>query len=380
MAEQNRAEGLKFDSIIEKMTINYETEIDPETTLEKRVRYVYCPVCDTTQKRTIVPHLRDDHDEVWNIFLLKMVEMTNLGKRPMKIQHETFSTLFSWNVIQREMMMLKNERPELFQIKKVSNADCLEPDVPVEAPNSIWSFKKRGDWATHSGQYMGNWPPQIARILISRYSEAGQLVVDPFLGGGTTMVEAMLLSRKFKGSDVSDWAIYSSKLQMSNLKKVDRKRFKKYRSNGLKVADVRQLNYLKNNSVDLFCTHPPYGYIKKYSSNEDDLSSLSIPLFLEALEESFATIIAKLKPGGYFAFMIGDIKKQGKTIPLHFYAEKICMELELELIEIAIKEQFNGTVIKYYPPDETFSRIIHEYVYVYQKPGINHQRTVSTKN
>lgn len=31
---------------------------------------------------------------------------------------------------------------------------------------TVWSFPKRGDWATHKGNYRGNWAPQIPRNLI----------------------------------------------------------------------------------------------------------------------------------------------------------------------------------------------------------------------
>ena len=33
--------------------------------------------------------------------------------------------------------------------------------------NTIWSFKSRGNWATHNGNYRGNWSPYIPRNIIS---------------------------------------------------------------------------------------------------------------------------------------------------------------------------------------------------------------------
>ena len=30
---------------------------------------------------------------------------------------------------------------------------------------SIWSFKNRGDWETHKGDYPGNWSPYVPKIL-----------------------------------------------------------------------------------------------------------------------------------------------------------------------------------------------------------------------
>ena len=36
---------------------------------------------------------------------------------------------------------------------------------------TVWSFPKRGDWATHKPTYRGNWAPQIPRNLILKYTQ-----------------------------------------------------------------------------------------------------------------------------------------------------------------------------------------------------------------
>src|SRR2546428_6949919 len=50
---------------------------------------------------------------------------------------------------------------------------------------TVWSFPSRGDWATHSGNYRGNWSPYIPRNLITKYSKPGELVLDQMCGSGT---------------------------------------------------------------------------------------------------------------------------------------------------------------------------------------------------
>lgn len=66
---------------------------------------------------------------------------------------------------------------------------------------SIWSFPERGNWANHSGNYRGNWSPYIPRNLILRYTKEKEWVLDPFVGSGTTAIEAALLNRNFVGVD-----------------------------------------------------------------------------------------------------------------------------------------------------------------------------------
>ena len=62
-----------------------------------------------------------------------------------------------------------------------------EPDNFELETKTIWSFPDRGDWATHDGNYRGNWSPYVPRNLILRYSKPGDLVLDQFAGGGTTL-------------------------------------------------------------------------------------------------------------------------------------------------------------------------------------------------
>ena len=68
---------------------------------------------------------------------------------------------------------------------------------------SIWSFKERGNWATHKGDYRGNCPPQVPRNLILKYTREEDIVLDPFCGSGTSMIECKLLNRKGIGIDVN---------------------------------------------------------------------------------------------------------------------------------------------------------------------------------
>ena len=68
---------------------------------------------------------------------------------------------------------------------------------------TISSFKERGKWATHKGDYRGNCSPQATRNLILEYTEENDIVLDPFCGSFTSMIGCKLLNRKGIGIDIN---------------------------------------------------------------------------------------------------------------------------------------------------------------------------------
>jgi hypothetical protein len=71
----------------------------------------------------------------------------------------------------------------------------LNPENLEQECTTVWSFVRRGNWATHKSKYRGNWAPEVVRNLIIRYSNENDFLLDPMIGGGTTAIECKLLNR-----------------------------------------------------------------------------------------------------------------------------------------------------------------------------------------
>jgi DNA modification methylase len=76
--------------------------------------------------------------------------------------------------------------------------------VPVETfVNEFWTSRQRAAHSLHEVSYRACFKPQLPRFFIERLSEPGSVVYDPFLGRGTTLLEAALLGRFPLGCDIN---------------------------------------------------------------------------------------------------------------------------------------------------------------------------------
>lgn len=246
--------------------------------------------------------------------------------------------------------------------KKISR---WEPDDFELEMTTHWSFPKRGDWATHDAKWRGNWSPYIPRNLMLRYSQKGDLVLDQFAGGGTTLVEAKLLGRNVIGVDVNDIALERCK------EKTD---FQHDGADGnvyIRKGDARNLSFIPDESIDFICTHPPYANIIKYSDSlEDDISLLKVQDFLVEMEKVAAEAFRVLKSEKFCAVLMGDTRQKGHMIPMSFDVMRIFENVGFKLKEIIIKEQHNCRATGYWKTNSVkynFLLIAHEYLFVFHK-------------
>src|SRR5581483_1929482 len=153
------------------------------------------------------------HPEIWDECVDVFRRRREAGWSLKKIMWE-FKRTFSWSVIVSALNGTEAHAPVRVNVKR------LEPNAEEFAVprSSMWSFPRRGTWANHDSQYRGNWAPQVPRALILRYTKESDLVLDPFVGGGTTAIEALLLGRHFVGVDVNVGAIKLTETKISELR------------------------------------------------------------------------------------------------------------------------------------------------------------------
>jgi hypothetical protein len=86
----------------------------------------------------------------------------------------------------------------------MTEADCDGHGVRAKTfTNEFWTSKQRAGHSLHEISYRACFKPQLVDFFVQRLTEPGDLVYDPFMGRGTTVVEAALLGRAAAGCDVN---------------------------------------------------------------------------------------------------------------------------------------------------------------------------------
>lgn len=104
---------------------------------------------------------------------------------------------------------LKNLDAELRSFDEFGKATVVDESeiadgfsVPIYL-NEFWTAKQRAAHSLHEISYRACFKPQLPRFFIERLTHQGDAVYDPFMGRGTTLLEAALMGRNPIGCDIN---------------------------------------------------------------------------------------------------------------------------------------------------------------------------------
>lgn len=199
-------------------------------------------------------------------------------------------------------------------------------------------FQRRGRYLPESTAHPGKMLPELARAAIRRYSEPGDLVLDPMCGIGTTLVEAIHLGRRAIGVELEPrWASLAAANVLQAREQGAREKAIVLRGDARRLG--RGLLDEMAGQVALVLTSPPYGpsihgqvrlrpegvetFDDRYSDNPENLAYLpqrkargARPPFLDALAEIIDGCRRLLAPGGRLAVTARPYRRQGALIDL----------------------------------------------------------------
>lgn len=210
---------------------------------------------------------------------------------------------------------------------KISKPNNIDEKPSMEA-TTLWDFPKQSYGRTPKGnnKYAGVTPAFIIYNMVKRYTEAGDLVVDPMAGSGTTLDVCKEENRKCIAYD-----IYPTRPDIVQ-------------------NDARHIP-LNDNNVDMIFIDSPYGDNISYNEHPDNIGKISSEdeRFYDELEKVMKECHRIMKHGKVLGWLIGDqwVKKKFTPVGFKIY-ERLCKYFDtVDIICVARRGQTSNTGIWY---------------------------------
>ncbi|MEO6726717.1 MAG: DNA methyltransferase [Blastocatellia bacterium] len=290
----------------------------------------------------------------------------------------------------------KSPSPKPEKEKKAKKTSTLN-DLDLESwreyediqTDSLWLIPERDRSGTHMADYHGNFVPQIPYQAMRRYSKQGDVVLDTFLGSGTTLIECRRLGRHGIGVELKPELAKQASERINNQDNPYDIATKIVTGDSgdleLTAPKIEQaLEEIGKKSIQLAVFHPPYHSIIKFSERAEDLSNCkSVEDFIQKFGQVVDVADQFLDKGRYLALVIGDMYAESEWVPLGFYCMQEVMKRNYSLKSIVVKDMQGNrakrnleNIWRYRALAGGFYIFKHEYVMFFRKGGKNGRKSI----
>jgi len=239
-----------------------------------------------------------------------------------------------------------------------THINCMTAKDWLKSQLGVWQFFYEGRDIRNKNLHPATFPIALSKKVIELFTHEGELVLDPFVGSGTTLVAASDLNRNAVGFDLQKHYLdlcvgrLSQNCNMFN--------------HAIQIAiqdDARHVSdYFANDSISLIWTSPPYanllnrkrknksrrdrnndqlGKVEQYSQDDRDLGILELSSYSEAMGEIFQKLLPLLKPKGHCVINVPDMWWENKRITIHIALVEELRKRGYELRNIIIWDRTN---------------------------------------
>jgi len=254
-------------------------------------------------------------------------------------------------------------------------------EYPHIETGSLWTIPSRARGDGHALEYHGNFVPQIATQTFLRFSREGDVVLDLFLGSGTSAIEAVRLNRRCLGVELRPDLVEQVGQKLAGAVAAGQVCLLQGDSAAEETRDrvrAAMAAAWEKCAADLLVLHPPYADIIRFSDHPADLSNTaSTEAFLAAFTRVARNGYDLLAPGRFAVVVIGDKYAGSELVPLGFLCLQAMNDAGFRTKSIVVKNIEGNEVGKgrsnnlwrYRALKSGFYLFKHEYVLIMQKPG-----------
>ena len=268
-----------------------------------------------------------------------------------------------------------------------THINCLPAKEWLKSQLGVWRFTYESADIRDKSVHPATFPISLSMKVIELFTHVGELVLDPFVGSGTTLVAAKRLNRNAIGFDLQKCYIdlCSQRLTQGEI-------FVNTKQTAIQ-DDARNIHkYLNENTVSLIWTSPPYanllnrerknksrrfrnneqlGKVEQYSQNPNDLGTMDIDVYTKAMGDIYESLLPLLKPKGHCVINVPDMWWDNKRITIHVSLIEELRKRGYELRNIIIWDRtniVNQIGIFGYPSNYITMGVTFEYLLDFWKP------------
>ena len=237
-------------------------------------------------------------------------------------------------LVQRNSSLLELENRRLCECPP-NHINCLTAKEWIKSQLGVWQFHYEARDVRDKNAHPATYPISLASRCISLFTHEGELVLDPFVGSGTTLVAARDLNRNALGFDLKQEYVDLAEERLAKAEATESTDQLAVYGDARNIADI-----VSPESVSLILTSPPYAnllnrprqnksrrglerknsqYLKteQYSQDPRDLGLLELDAYQDTMADIYGSLFPLLKERGHCVIDVPDMWLDNRRITIH---------------------------------------------------------------
>jgi len=216
---------------------------------------------------------------------------------------------------------------------KSSHINCLTPKEWLKSQLGVWQFTYEARDIRDKSVHPATFPISLSKRIIELFTHRGELLIDPFVGSGTTLIAARDLHRNAVGFDLKKEYIELCHARLAQKTLFDEEKQIAIHDDAMNIPA-----YFDPETISLIWTSPPYanllnrkrknksrryrnndqlGRIEQYSQDPRDLGTMTLEDYTKHMGEIFELLLPLLKPRAHCVINVPDMWWENRRITIH---------------------------------------------------------------